>query len=49
MRNEHFSLIQYKDINFISGDLQLIEKDKRSRIKLNKPTFNSQTCLDKSK
>ena len=49
MRNEHFSLIQYKDINFILGDLQLIEKDKRSRIKLNKPTFNSQTCLDKSK
>ena len=26
MRNEHFSLIQYKDINFISEDLKLIEK-----------------------
>ena len=49
MRIKHPSSIHFKEFNFASEDLHLIEKDKRSRVKLDKPTFTDQTCLDKSK
>lgn len=48
MRNKNGSSSDLKDINFILEDLQLIEKDRRSRVKSDKPIFISQTSLDKS-
>ena len=39
MRNKHPSSIDLKEINFISEFLQLIKKDKKSRLKSNKPIF----------
>lgn len=48
MRNKNGSSSHLKDINFILEDLQLIEKDRRSRVKSDKPIFTSQTSLDKS-
>ena len=43
MRYKHNSSIPSKNINFITEDLQLVEKNKRSRVKWNKPI---PTCLD---
>lgn len=47
--NKHASSIHIKDISFISEDLELIEKHKKSSLTLDKPIFTGQTYLDKSK
>ena len=39
MKNKHPSSIDLKEINLISKFLQLIKKDKKSRVKSNKPMF----------
>ena len=43
-------LLQYhvKNVSFIPEDLQLIEKDKKGAVKLDKPAFTGQTYLGKS-
>ena len=48
-KDKHSLSIHFKNINFILGDLQLTEKEKKSRVKLDLPMFIGQTCLDKSK
>lgn len=48
-KNKHASSIHIKDISFISEDLELIEKHKKSSLTLDKPIFTGQTYLDKSK
>ena len=46
--NKHASSIHVKNVSFIPEDLQLIEKDKKGAVKLDKPTFTGQTYLGKS-
>ena len=48
MRNKQGFSIHFKDINFITENLSLTEKDKRSRVKFNKPIFPGQSCLDEN-
>ena len=41
------SSIHFKEINFISQDFQLTEKEKTRKVKWDKQTFTGQICLDK--
>lgn len=47
-KKKHASLISFEETNFISENLQLNEKDKGSRVKLDKPTFTGQSCSNES-
>ena len=47
-RNRHTYSISYIDVSFISHPFQLIEKDKRSKINMNKPIFIGESTLDLS-
>ena len=44
----HACSIDFKDTEFISDDFQLLDKDKRSRVKSDKARFIDQVCLGKS-
>ena len=47
-KNRHTYSISYIDVSFISHPFQLIEKDKRSKINMNKPIFIGESTLDLS-
>ena len=49
IRKKRACSIDFKDTEFVSDDFQLLDKDKRSRVKSDKDRFVDQVCLGKSK